>query len=422
MIKARPYVLRVLGEVEDGGYPNIILNQPEDISLPDLFLARKIVYGVLENYRYIDLIIKRASKVEFNKIHPDIKNIIRLSLYQLIYLDRIPERAAINEGVKLAHKIKGGAFKGFVNGILRNFLRHKEKFLSLNEFDHLTQLGFRYSIEDWLLKMWSEDYGMEETKNVLENIRMEHAPFIRLNLQKTNREELIERLRLKNIETTTHRPKTSLSLKGDMLFTNLPEYNEGLFSFQNLSSQEYIERLPMREKVLDIASAPGGKTFAYLERYPNSKVVACDIYSEKLKEMKKNIKRLGLNNIELIENDATILREEWKGKFDLIICDLPCSDLGVITNKPDVAIRRKSEDINALSKLQSSILSIAKEYLVGGGMLCYSTCTLSKRENKEQVRKFLEKNNFKLIEERETLPNSEGYHGFYYAIMEKCDE
>lgn len=419
---ARSYALSVLCEVENGGYANILLNHPpEELDKRDLLLSRNLVYGVLENYRFLKLILSRIS--ETKKIHPNISKIICLALYQVIFLSKIPARSAVNEAVEQAKRIKGGAFSGFVNGVLRRFLRDREKFLSLDEFDEREGLAFKYSLPQWLSEMWIERYGLEKVKDFIGNMRS-NSVYIRTNTLKTDRDELMKILLSEGVNSEiVQNSDTALSVRSSSLLTELSSYREGLFSFQNYSSQHFVERLPDVSLMLDVCAAPGGKSLAYCERHTHSKVISCDIYEKKLSELKSNAERLGINNIKTLINDALSYRAEWEKVFPLVVCDVPCSDLGTIGSKPEILLRRTPEDIETLSKMQEKILDISKNYVAPRGKLAFSTCTISELENENNTESFLRKHkDFKLIEKRQLFPDLKGMHGFYFAVAERLYE
>ncbi|MCQ4921844.1 16S rRNA (cytosine(967)-C(5))-methyltransferase RsmB [Tissierella carlieri] len=414
-LSAREIALNILYEIfENGAFSNITIKKHlvEGLDHKEEGLIREIVYGVLENDIYINYIISKASKIKLKKIHPVILTILKIGVYQLIFIDRIPPSAAVNESVNLAKKHGHKGTIGFVNGILRNISRNKDEFMKIEVKDKIDYISIKYSHPKWMVKRWIKDYGDEFTEELCRKNNESPELNIRINTLKTNKDELKERLvDYGFIVKDANYAKDSLIVENPIRITELPEFKKGHFIIQDESSTlvgQIMDPIP-GSTVIDLCSAPGGKA-THLAQIMNNKgkILSRDIYEHKISLIEENARRLGINIIETSMSDATKRDESLVNIADYLLLDAPCSGLGLIRRKPEIKRNRREEDIDELVKLQYGILNNAKDYLKIGGILIYSTCTIEKDENINLINKFLEKNkNFKLVNIEDKINNKQ---------------
>ena len=365
----------------------------------NLSFLTKIVYGVLENKIYLDYMIRKLSSVRLKKIHKKILIILEIGFYDIHFLNT-KDYAIVNELVELTKEINPRS-AGFVNAILRNFIRDEKEIAKIKESDDLKSLSIRYSMPEEITNYIFENYGLEYTKNFLRYVNSEQLISIRVNNLKTNVSDLKKFLEAKSFMVKeSNISKNALIILNPSGLANSKEFKEGLFTIQQEASMKAIEVLDPKENsnILDICAAPGTKT-SYIGEYVNnkSKILANDLLADKLSLIKENIDRLSLKNIELTSFDASIYQEKLKEKFDYILVDAPCSGLGVIGRKPEIRYNRTIEDIKNLSLLQRQILENSLQYLKKGGYILYSTCTIGKIENIENFNYLKNKENLELV-------------------------
>ncbi len=441
MISVRDAAIRVLSEIDnEGKFSNKLLQQysESELSKEDIRLLRELVYGVVENRMYIDKIIRSASSVKMKKIHPMILQILRLGVYQIGFMDRIPAHASINEAVKLAKKYGHKGTVGYVNGVLRRIEREREQHFSNDEPSSADDLAIRYSHPDYLVRLWIEQFGFEFAKKLIVANNSRPLLSLRVNTLKTDREDLMGMLKKYNLELIKGElSEDCVRVVNPENITETKEFKDGLFTIQDESSMMVTEIAGPIEgnTVLDVCSAPGGKATHIAQRMNNrGRVIARDLYAQKINLVMENAERLGIEIINGQVHDATEFDESLKDMVDICIVDAPCSGFGLLRRKPDIKFNRKSEDVESLIDIQSSILNVSSGYVKSGGKLIYSTCTLNIEENLNQVRKFLERNSqFKLkaielphgkiISETqesgyiELYPHIHGTDGFFIANM-----
>ena len=403
MDKAREIALKVLYKIDkENAYSNIILNDEinknrKDINNKDIGLISEIVYGVTTWKLTLDEIIKKYSKIRLKKISPWILNILRMSIYQIIFLDKIPKSAAVNEGVNLAKKY-GGRSTGFTNAILRKVNKEDyDEILKNENKDNLESVSKAYSMPMWIIEeLKKENLENEEIEEICKNSNIRPKITIRVNTLKTNIEELKERLLSKGIEVEEGILKDFLILNKVGNIEKLEKFQQGLFTIQDeVAGLAAITLEPKQnEIVLDACSSPGGKT-TYLAQIINNKgkIIAWDIHENRTKLVDATAKRLGINIIETNTKDSTVYEEYYKEKFDKILLDVPCLGLGVLKRKPDIKWQRKKDDIEEITNIQYKILETCSKYLKEGGKLVYSTCSIFKNENEDIIDKFLKGNN-----------------------------
>lgn len=427
---ARNIALKSLYEINiKQAYSNIVLDKfinenREKLSNLDINFISELVYGVVTWKLTLEYIIQKYSKTKIKKMSDWVKNILYLGSYQIIFLDKVPKSAAVNESVNLCKKYN---FKsvGLVNAILRKIEKSDYKELS-NITNSITRISLKYSMPEWIVKKFCDEYGEEETANICQNLNLRPNISVRINRLK-GKVELGEKGILEDFRTIT----------GTKNITKTKEYIEGNITIQDEAAglSSFVLAPKEGEIVLDVCSAPGGKTTYLAELMHNKgKIVAWDIYEERLKQVEQNAKRLGIDIIQTEVHDATKLKEEYVEKFDKILLDVPCLGLGVIRRKPDIKWNRQEEDIKEISDIQFNILKTCSKYLKRNGTLVYSTCSMLKEENDAIIEKFIKEENFETVNIEEQIPNefskittnnmvqflpSQNHDGFFITMLKK---
>lgn len=394
MADPRNTALVVLLKIEqDKAYSNIALNnavKEQKLIKTDSSFVSALVYGVLERKLTLDYIIKQYSKIPLRKIELKTKLILRLGILQLLFMDKIPESAAVNESVKLAKKHKLQKSAGFINGILRSITRAEVKYKLPDKSDLVYHYSIKYSVPQELVRLWLNSYGELNAEELFKSLSGRPKICARVNTLKTDPGSLITTLKESGVsaERSEILPN-ALCLKNTGAIERLGAYKSGLFHIQDLSSQLCVDVLSPkpRDIMLDICSAPGGKSFTAAQYMENrGKIFACDLYDHKLKLINDGAKRLGISIIH------ASIRDGANGSplplADKILCDVPCSGLGILSRKPEIRYKNDIID-NDLPGLQYKILCRSAENLAVGGRLVYSTCTLNPAENNENAARFL---------------------------------
>lgn len=413
MKNAREEALKILFRVEyEGAYPNIALKDMSDELLSnDRALVTNIVYGVINRKLTLDYIIKQKSKIKLKKLSKYILLILRMGIYQLVFMDKIPESAAVNESVKLAKRYGHSASSGYVNGILRN--------VSQNGFDYpkdkIERLSVEFSFPMWICQKWEKEFGYDFCKELMTSLAKEPMLTLRPNSLKTDAKSLCDMLRV-NAEVTDGAVECEgLDVAKDKL------YLDGYYTVQDRAAMASAIALDPQEGevVIDMCAAPGGKTTHIAELMKNKgKVKAFDIYEHKIELIKKNAQRLGISIIDASVMDASVLDKKLIESADRVLCDVPCSGTGIIRRKPDIKWNRKEED--NFYPIQKKILENASKYLKKGGTLVYSTCSIERDENENVTGSFLDENkNFERLYEKTYYPNVDGTDGFYICKIKK---
>jgi len=408
----------------------------------DRAFLTELIYGILRWREKLDFSIRYFSKLPFEKIELPTLNLLRLGLYQIQFLTRTPVSAAVNESVELAKRVRGSGGGGFVNAILRSYLRRREELVYPKiEEDPALHLSIVQSYPLWLVRRWIEEVGVEGALRVCILNNQIPSLTLRTNTLKISREELIERLREKGLKAApAHYSAEGVYLEDTLPVSELPFLNEGFFIIQDEGSQLVTSVLDPKpgEVILDGCAAPGGKTTHIGQRMKNrGKIYALDLTREKLSLIEEMCKRLGVVNVKRLKGDVTRSLPALQGvKFDRILADVPCSGFGTLRRNPDLKWRRAEEDIRRLSQLQLQILDNLSEYVKERGVLVYSTCTIFREENEEVVEHFLKDHpEFQLepvsnlLPERlrpliqkewlKTFPPGDGMDGFFIARMRK---
>ena len=422
---ARELAINILYKIENAeSYSNIEIDKEfnkNELEPAEKNLASELVYGVLTWKITLDEIIKRYSSIKLRKISPWILNILRIGIYQIIFLDRIPISAAVNESVKLAKKYGHEASSKFTNAILRK--------IEKNEMEKLIEyISQKAILEDeiisiitshplWLVDELLKEYDKKFLTELLNSNNIKPDITIRTNTLKTTRDELFKLLTLKGIDCKLGNLPDSIKVK------KMNDFSNQLFVVQDEAAQLAVLKLMPEEGeiVLDACSSPGGKTTYIAELMNNKgKIDAWDIHEHRVKLVDDLSKRLGINIINAELNDATIYNSELNECYDKILLDVPCTGIGVIRKKPDIKWTRNIEDKEELVKTQESILNSCSNYLKHGGRMVYSTCTIFEDENHNQIEKFLSNHNdYKMIEEIKLYPHIDDTDGFYIAVLER---
>lgn len=419
MANARKTAVDALLRVErDGAYSNLILGQflsKIEASKEDKALASAIFYGVLDRLITLDYFINKLSKLKVEKLQPLTRQVLRTALYQIYYMDKIPESAAVNEAVKIIKKSGESRNSGYVNAVLRSAVSAPVK---LPEGRDLYSLSVRYSCPQWILTDIVKDYGIENAEEILKAYLLPSNVTLRVNTLKTTAELLKNRFAELGIAVNETEEENCLELCSGIDFSGNKLFKEGFFHIQDISSQKCALALKAEkgERILDVCAAPGGKSFTVAQTMNGcGEIVSCDLYENRVSLIKQGAQRLGINCIKAVKNDASAFNPEL-GEFDAVLCDVPCSGFGVIRRKPEIKYK-PSDDFEELSKIQSDILSASSKYVKAGGRLIYSTCTVRKAENELIVKSFLENNsNFNCEYMHTDLPTGKS-DGFFHALL-----
>lgn len=409
----RELVLGILLEVtRDGEYSHIalrnVLNKYQYLDKKDRAFITRVTEGTLERMIEIDYIINQFSNVKVNKMKPVIRNILRSAVYQLKYMDSVPNSAACNEAVKLATKKGFANLKGFVNGVLRNIERNLGNLIYPDETNLTEYLHIKYSMPDWILNQWLLKNDRDTVENMLKDFQKEKPTTIRCNLNQMSKEQLMEELKADGVQVEEHPYLPyALIISGYDYLADLQSFQKGAFYVQDISSMlvAHIADPKEGDTVIDVCAAPGGKALHMAELLRGTgHVEARDLTDYKVNLIRENIERSGMNNIEAVRWDATALDEKSVEAADIVVADLPCSGLGVLGKKTDLKYKMTEQTQKELVQLQREILSQVKKYVKPDGALIYSTCTIHEEENMGNVHWFLEENpEFELVSIKENL-------------------
>lgn len=376
-------------------YSNIVLDRlltESGLSGRDKAFSSVLFYGVLETKITLDFIISQYSTLPFGKMDPLVRQLLRLGVYQIAFMDGVPDSAAVNESVELAKRMGKERASGFVNGVLRSFLRDGGQVpMPVLGKDKAGWLSLVYSVPRPLIKLWQNQYPKENLEELLCGFTNRAPVFARVNTTKTTASALCAQLAEEGVAARVfERFSGCILLQNTGALEKLPSFRQGLFHIQDLASQLCAAALDPKPgmRVLDCCSAPGGKAFTIAEEMDGTgEVVAGDLYSKKAEIIRKGAERLNLGNITAITADASVFSQE-RGLFQRVLCDAPCSGLGIIRRKPE--IRYKNLDtLRDLPAIQYKILETAAQYVQEDGLLLYSTCTLNRHENDYIAARFL---------------------------------
>ena len=402
----------------DGQYSHLVLRDVLDkyqyLSKQERAFLTRLTEGTVERMLTLDYVIDQFSKTKVKKMKPLIRELMRLSVYQIMYMDGVPDSAVCNEAVKLVRKRGFSGLSGFVNGVLRSVARGWKDVAFQNE-------SVRYSVPEWIIDGWNADYGRDVTEKMLEAFMQPAKITVRTNTQKCTPEELKDRLSQEGVTVEAIEGISyAFALSGFDYLAGLGSFQDGWFYVQDISSMTVAHAADPKkgDYIIDVCAAPGGKSSHLAELLDGSGMVeARDLTEYKVGLIEENILRHDLHNMKAVQQDATLFDEASVEKADILICDLPCSGLGVIGRKSDIRYKMAAEKAHDLAVLQQEMLDTVWKYVKRGGKLIYSTCTIHKEENEDNVAAFLQKHpQFTLVEQRQIFP-MEGSDGFFVAKM-----
>lgn len=434
----RELTLDILYEIlEEGAFSHVVLSQAlskyQYLEKSDRAFITRVTVGTLEYLIQIDFVLDQFSKTKTEKMKPLIRTLLRMSVYQILYMDRIPDSAVCNEAVKLAEKRRFQGLKGFVNGVLRTISREKENLTFSDD-------SIAFSMPSWILSLWKEPYDQSVIRKMLTWFLSEKPMMVRLNTSLAKKEDIIKSLKDQEV-LVKESPflDTVLWLEGFDHIESLLAFQKGWLQVQDLSSCLVgLAANPQEgDVVLDVCGAPGGKALHIADLLKGTgHVQVRDVSEQKVNLIKENIDRSGFSNLTAQVWDALVLDEAFLEKADIVLADLPCSGLGILGKKPDIKQKMKPEALASLAKLQREILSVVWQYVKPGGILIYSTCTIDKQENEENMTWFLEQFPFQPVDIQGRLGEKlncktmkEGYlqllpglypcDGFFLSVMQR---
>lgn len=394
---ARQVALLTLNACErQGGWSDGVLKKQlaqEGLDSRDAALATQLCFGVLQNRLLLDFYLSRFSSIPLKRMESKVVQLLRIGLYQMLFLTRVPHSAAVNSAVELTRLYcKNQRAPGMVNGILRALERSLDRLPTIPNSDRVQYLSTLYSHPDWLVEQWLEQLGEEETNRLLAANNAAPPITAQVNTCRISSVALLGRLSEAGVDVQMH-PwlKDCLIIRDTGDLERLDSFRDGLFYIQDPASRLAVMAAGVQPgmKVLDACAAPGGKSFALsIAMEDRGEVISCDLHPHKKKLMQAGALRLGLACMKPQTADATVLRGEWVNAFDLVVADVPCSGLGVIRKKPDIRYK-DPEPLEGLPQVQSRILDNVCRYVKPGGVLLYSTCTLLERENRSVVEAFM---------------------------------
>lgn len=406
--KAREMALKVLYEIDKkGAYSNIALDDAldqarkskQEITTKDIGFISEIVYGTISWKLTLDEVLKKYSNIKIKKISPWILNILRMSIYQILFLNKVPKSAAVNEGVNLAKRYGHKASSNFVNAILRKVEKQDyEDFFSIeNDVERICKTT---SMPEWIVEELLKQNPKEKVEEICQSSNLKPKLHLRINTLKTSQQKLMKQLKEQGIEAQLGELDDFLIVEKAKNIEHIQEFQNGEFTIQD----EGAGLIPIildpqpNQIVLDACSSPGGKTTYMAEKMKNQgKIMAWDLHEHRIRLVNQVAQRLGISIIETEVKDATIYEEKYKEVFDKILLDVPCLGIGVLKRKPDIKWKRKKEDIEEITKIQEAILQNCSKYLKNRGELVYSTCSVLEDENEKMIEKFLVNNpNFEI--------------------------
>ena len=405
-INIREIILEILMEItEEEEYSHIVirnvLEKYQFLEKRDRAFISRVCAGTVENMILLDYMIEQFSKVKVLNMKPIIRNLLRMSVYQLRFMDAIPDSAVCNEAVKIAQKRGFYNLKGFVNGVLRNIARGMDSIIyPTPEKDPISYLSVIYSVPKWMITKWMAQFGFETVEKICQSFQQERMTSIRCNLDKASKETVIQSLEEQGI-TVKESPYLNYALEiGNYNYMKaINAFKKGYFQVQDVSSMLVAEVAAPKwgDYCIDVCAAPGGKSLHLADKLCGSGFVeARDVTESKVNLMEENIDRIDVINMKAVVADATVFDPESVEKADILLADLPCSGLGVIGKKPDIKYKMTPVKQQELVKLQRKILDTVYRYVKVGGTLIYSTCTIGADENQFNVKWFLENYPFKL--------------------------
>jgi len=404
-----------------------ILDKYDYLDSRDKAFIKRVFEGTIERKIELDYHIDNLASVPVRKMKPLMRCLVRMSAYQILYMDNVPDSAAINEAVKLAKKRKFANLSGFVNGVLRNLSRNKEQLPWPDKKKvPVKYLSVRYSVPEWIAVKWMDIYGFEETESLLASLLEIHPVSIRFrkNMPETERSELVSKMKEMGVELQVD-SRLPYIYKATHLesIRELPGFEEGAFVIQDISSCLAIESACIKEGdfVIDACASPGGKSLLASEMAGASgRVISRDVSEAKLERIDENTERMQADNITSQVWDATEFDAEYEEKADVLILDVPCSGLGILGKKRDIKYNATPEGLDELVKLQRQIVDASWKYIKKGGKMIYSTCTINQDENAGQIKWICEHLPFEIVTEPcQLLPHQDNCDGFFYTVLKR---
>lgn len=401
---ARQLAYDVLIDIQqNGAYANLALDKAllrSKLNKSDRRLATELVYGCTKMQLHLDQIIK--AYCDLKKVDKRTLQLLRMAVYQMTYLEKIPDHAIINETVELSKKVGLHSDK-FINAVLRSMLRGEKTVKWPDKRKQRNQyIAKWYSFPQWLIDGWVKEYGFADTEKLCEYFNNPAQTWIRVNTLKASAEEIKSVLEYLNIDFVQHPAlPEAFCLKSLQKIKQSSLFKQGKIIVQDLSAMlpALVLNPSQGMQVLDMCAAPGGKT-TYLSAIMNNSgsIMACDLHPHRVELIEHNVKRLGVENVRCYAGDATALPDDCYVRFDAILLDAPCSGLGVLNRRADLRWRIRKSSLPEIEQLQEQLLDAACHYLKPQGTLVYSTCTLNKNENEYQIERFLEKHpNFECV-------------------------
>lgn len=398
-------------------------------------LASRLTYGVLQNRALLDHYLNAFCSQDFGSLEPFIRDVLRLGAYQILYMDRVPDSAAVNESVELVKRKKRQRASGLVNAVLRRLSREKERLPEIPAGNRTEYLALRYSHPAWLVRRLAELLGDGEAEAYLRLDNEAVPTTIQRNPLRCGPDELAESLAASGAEAAPHPWMPDCwQISGGGSLEDMPAFQKGWFQVQDAAAKAAVLASGVKpgDRVLDVCAAPGGKSFsAAMAMEDRGEIVSCDIHRHKLALIERGAERLGLTCVHPELADGRQCREEWLEGFDAVLCDVPCSGLGIIRKKPDIRYKDPAQ-LAGLPKVQSAILENASRYVAPGGVLLYATCTILREENQDVAEAFLAghedfcREGFSLpgLEEKNEgslslWPQRHGTDGFYICKMRR---
>ena len=416
MANIREIVLNILIEYDRDGVrkPSLLkdsLNKYDYLESRDKAFMKRVVDGCIERQIQIDYILNSFSKTKTDKMQPFIRSLLRMSVYQIMFMDAVPDSAACNEAVKLAQKHKFAGLKGFVNGVLRNIARSKDKieYPSKEDNNGTAYLEAFYSMPKWICEMWCDTYGFEKTEEILAFFLEPRPTTVRLKSSCDRKAFTKELESVGVVVTESDILPYALNLEKTDNIRFLPGFDEGLFFAQDVSSMMVTEIADPQpgQVVVDVCAAPGGKSLHAAERVfkgGEGVVISRDVSERKCELIRENADRMGASNVKVEVHDARIHDRNMENKADILYLDLPCSGLGIIGRKNDIKYNVTRQSLSDVSKLQWEIIKTAWDYVKPGGILMYSTCTVNREENEAMVSRICAELPFEPVDIKDKLP------------------
>lgn len=406
-------------------YSNLVLEpmiKQNGLSARDGAFASALFYGVLERQLTLDYILRQHSSQKLEKLSPVVLETLRLGIYQLLYMDGVDDYAAVSESVELVKKLGVSKASGFVNAVLRSFLRDEKRILPVKG-NVTAQWEVEYSCPGWLIDAWRKAYGDQAAKRLLASSLGKPPVYLRVNTLKTTPEKLKILLEEQGVVgKICEELKNCIEVLGRINVEELPSFKEGFFHVQDKSSQLCAQALQAQpgQRTLDVCCAPGGKTFTIAQLMENrGEILARDLHEKRAGLVEKGAQRLGITIVKAGAGDAAVY-EPALGKFDRVLCDVPCSGFGIIRRKPEIKYK-SPQMVENLPEIQYKILKTSSQYLKEDGILVYSTCTLLPQENERVVERFLrEQPQFQLEFQKSFIGEKMDTDGFFVARLKKA--